>query len=713
MDTLFQDFPSSMYGFKFDHGSVPVYSNHNLVNGFETSPEQIVPYPPSLPTSPDSPVDSASSSGMNSYGHPLDNIPFANEMLKYINEMLMEEDLEEKTCMLQDCLALQAAEKSFYEVLAHDYPASANPVSPCTGRNYYNPDYNLTQSRSIGSNLVESSGIYSPGEFNSSYVQTSLIDSLERTSLFPDLQSSETMIEPFRHFRREIVEASKSFLNGDKIVLAPENNQLSSWPYVPDGRYQSPSGSRGRKNYQRDQDGDDLEEGRSCKQSALSLEDSEQSEMFDEVLLCKGENEESPKCSFNGNSQQNGQLKGSINGGTTRKKKNGKKSEMVDLWSLLTQCAQAVAINDQRTANELQKQISQHSSESGDGTQRLAHYFANALKTRLAGMGAPSYTHLLSNRTSAADILKAYRVYVLACPFKKMSNFYANKRIMEVAENATTLHIVDFGICYGFQWPCLIQRLSARTGGPPKLRITGIEFPQPGFRPSERVEETGRRLKRYCERFNVPFKYNVIAKKWETIQLEELKIDKDEVVVVNCMYRLKNLPDDTVAPTSARDTVLKLIRSINPELFIHGIASGTYNAPFFVTRFREALFHFSAQFDIFDANVSREDPQRMMYEKEVLGRDIMNVVACEGTERVERPETYKQWQARTLRAGFKQVPLDQELMKKVTNMVQSNYHRDFVVDVDGRWMLQGWKGRVIYALSCWKPVRSHSSSPRD
>ncbi|XP_022730510.1 scarecrow-like protein 30 [Durio zibethinus] len=711
MDTLFKDFPSSMYGLKFDHVSVPVHSNHILAKGFIESPEQIVPSPPSIPTSPESPVDSASSSGMSSDGHPLDNVPFANEMLKYINEMLMEEDLEEKTCMLQDCLALQAAEKSFYEVLGHEYPLSADSISACTGKNYYNPDDNLTHSRSIGSsdsyttatNSAEPSRIYSPDEFNSSYIQTSLIDSLERTSLFPDLQI-ETTIEPFRHFGRDVGKASTSPLNDDKVLLAPESNQLSRLS-VPDVRYQSPSRSRGRKSYQRE-DGDYLEEGRSNKQSALSLEDSEQSEMFDEVLLCKGENEDSTIGSLNGNSQQNGLLKGSVNGRTTRRKKNGKKSEVVDLWSFLIQCAQAVANNDQRTANVLLKQISQHSSASGDGTQRLAHYFANALKTRLAGMGAPSYSTLLSNRTSAAEILKAYRVYVLACPFKKMSNFYANKKIMEVAEKATTLHIVDFGICYGFQWPCLIQRLSARAGGPPKLRITGIEFPQPGFRPAERVEETGRRLKRYCERFNVPFEYNVIAKKWETIQLQELKIKEDEAVVVNCMHRLKNLPDDTVAPTSARDTVLKLIRSINPELFILVTANGTYNAPFFVTRFREALFHFSAQFDIFEANVSREDPQRMMFEKEVLGKDIMNVVACEGSERVERPEAYKQWQARILRAGFKQVSLDQEHLKKVMNMVQSSYHRDFAVDVDGRWMLQGWKGRVIYALSCWKPVRN-------
>ncbi|GLU11587.1 hypothetical protein SLE2022_283240 [Rubroshorea leprosula] len=589
MDTLLQDLPSSIHGLRFDHGSFPVCSNHNLFSGLNPSRNLVVPpppVPPPNPESPPSPMDPAPSLVMNPDGHP-DDTPYANLVLKYINEMLMEEDMEEKTCMLQDCLALQAAEKSFYEVLVEHSP---------------------------------------PSESN-------------------------------------------------------------------------PSRSRGRKNYERG-DGGYLEEGRSNKQTAFSLDDSdsESSEMFDDVLLCKGGNDGRLLPTVTEKSQNKGST-----AGATRRRRKSNKGEVVDLWSILTQCAQAVSINDQRTATELLKQIRQHSSESGDGTQRLAHYFAMGLETRVAGMGAPAYLPV-SSRTSAADILKAYEVFVLACPFKKMSNFYANKSIVKLAEKATTIHIIDFGICYGFQWPCLIQRLSERTGGPPKLRITGIEFPQPGFRPAERVEETGRRLKKYCERFNVPFEYNVIAKKWETIRLEELKLGKDEVITVNCLYRMKNLPDDTVVPNSVRDTVLKLIKDIKPDLFIHGVINGTYNAPFFVTRFREALFHFSALFDIFEVNANRESQQRMMFEREIFGKDIMNVIACEGIQRVERPETYKQWQTRHLRAGFRQVGLDQELLKTVRTMVKSSYHRDFLIDVDGNWMLQGWKGRVIHALSCWKPA---------
>jgi len=35
--------------------------------------------------------------------------------------------------------------------------------------------------------------------------------------------------------------------------------------------------------------------------------------------------------------------------------------------------------------------------------------------------------------------------------------------------------------------------------------------------------------------------------------------------------------------------------------------------------------------------------------------------------------------------------------------VKDIYHKDFVIDEDSGWLLQGWKGRIIYAISTWKP----------
>ncbi|GMY10902.1 scarecrow-like protein 30 [Fagus crenata] len=708
MDTLFEEIsgPGFMKEFKFNHDSDTPLSKQDVVNRFQVNHEFF--HQPLLPTNPQQDLSdsnsSPSSSGSTSLeGDPSDSGEISHVTLKYIKEILMEEDLGDKPCMLQDCLALQAAEKSFYEVLGQKYPPSTGQLSHCFDQNIDTPDRSSSVDSSnsytiaIADNLVESNWVYDQEELKSFGIQNSLFDSAGNTLLLPD-SFSET-------------HSAKSLPNGNQEII-----DLESTPSGPpkhsterNRRQTSPNGSSRRKNHQREES-DYLEEGRSNKHSVVYARDSEPLEMYDKILLCPGADHESTPCSLhdpagNGASRKL-QHNGKTSKQTTRSKKQGDKGEIVDFWSLLTQCANAVASSDQRTTNELLKQIRQHSSQYGDGNQRLAYYFANALESRLAGTKIPGYTAAVSNGTSAADILKAYQVYVTACPFKRMSNFFANRTIRRLAQTqkATRLHIIDFGITYGFQWPCLIQRLSERPGGPPKLRITGIELPQPGFRPAERVEETGRRLENYCKRFNVPFEYNVIAQKWETIQLEDLKIDKDELTVVNCMYRLKHIPDETVAMHNPRDSVLKLIKRINPDLFVHGVVNGTYNAPFFVTRFREALFHFSSLFDMFDANVPREDEQRSLFEKEIFGRDAMNVIACEGLERVERPETYKQWQVRNLRAGFRQLPLDQELLQKVKKTVKLEYHKDFVVDVDGQWILQGWKGRILHALSCWKPT---------
>lgn len=448
---------------------------------------------------------------------------------------------------------------------------------------------------------------------------------------------------------------------------------------------------------------DDLEvEGRKSKQSTLCDEETVR-EMFDKVLLCTDKN-----CAFHSPMPADAQIsggyvKGSGNRRGRRKGRSGAgaEQETVDLTTLLIHCAQAAAIDDHRNSSELLKQIRKHSSATGDAGQRLAHYFADGLEARLAGTGSSIYRSLAAKRTSTGDMLKAYNLYVKACPFRIISHFVANMTILNATKSVTRLHIIDYGIMYGFQWPILMQRLSKRSGGPPILRITGIDFPLSGFRPAERVEATGRRLHEYAHMFNVPFEYQAIAAKWDTIQVKDLNIKSDEFIVVNCLYRMRNMMDETATDDSPRTRVLNTIRKLNPNLFVHGIVSGTYNAPFFVTRFKEAMFFFSSIFDMLEANASRMDEHRLLIEREFFGREAVNVIACEGTERIERPETYKQWQMRNLRAGFRQLPLDREIMTRARYKVSKTYPRDFLVDEDNKWMLQGWKGRVIYALSAW------------
>lgn len=742
MDARLRGFSGSINGIGLSNQPVSVLPNHNFVTGrfdnvfvdhnFGDCHNYLQPDPTQSNNMPPSSV-------VNHEDEPQEDCDFSDAVLRYINQMLMEEDIEDKGCMLQESLDLQAAEKSFYDVIGKKYPPSPENHFAVNGNTSQNPDYlvdngvvngnsYLVDYNSWAQNRSEyyyesllpplpmssiSQSSYSSSNSVITSVDGNMVDSPSSNNFqFPDWSNENQSIW---QFKKGVEEASKFLPNENELLVNLEVNRLLS--KLPKGGNSEGAvkveknnmENRRKKNPYRDEA--ELLDDRSSKQAAIFSESPLRTKMFDSILLCslgKGKNEvaalrDELKNASSKSSQQNGQARGSGGGRGRGKKQNGKK-EVIDLRTLMIHCAQAVAADDQRSANELLRRIRHHSSPFGDGNQRLAHIFADGLEARLAGTGSQIYKGLISKRTSAADLLKAYQLYLAACPFRKLSNFTSNKTIRTLSEKSMTVHVIDFGILYGFQWPTFIQRISMRPGGPPKLRITGIEFPQPGFRPAERVEETGRRLADYAKDFNVQFEYIAIAKRWDTIQLEELKIEPDEFLVVNCLYRAKNLLDETVAVDSSRNMLLSLIRKINPNIFIHGIVNGAFNAPFFVTRFREALFHFSAMFDMLETIVPREDRERMLIEREIFGREALNVIACEGWERVERPETYKQWQVRNMRAGFVQIPFDRDILKAAMDRVRTSYHKDFVIDEDSHWLLQGWKGRIIYALSAWKPV---------
>jgi hypothetical protein len=101
------------------------------------------------------------------------------------------------------------------------------------------------------------------------------------------------------------------------------------------------------------------------------------------------------------------------------------------------------------------------------------------------------YQKLMAKRKNTTDMLKAYRLFIAACPFANVAYYYSNQTIVDVLVGQPTVHIIDFGITFGFQWPSLIQRFANREGGPPNLRITGIDVPEPGFRLCKKIEETG------------------------------------------------------------------------------------------------------------------------------------------------------------------------------------------------------------------------------
>ncbi|WOL14997.1 scarecrow-like protein 9 isoform X1 [Canna indica] len=652
-----------------------------------------------------------------------DDSEFSDILLRYMQTLM--ESVDEKINVNPENPPLLAAEQPFLGILGENLPISPDKPTLCSNHVSDSPDGSISDnhSNSSGSAELQVHPLQVHESSQSSFSPIQGFDNIVeggKKSLLGMLAAPDSLpqVQPTWQFQRGLHETQKLLSSKDTSVIDLEADDFY-FPQDPHkernmvvveeenkNREHAVNSSRGQKN---PHGGDlDLEEGRSIKQSAIYADDTCRTPMFDEILLCHGEICTEGVDGFgaktkNGTSKtsRSNNTKGS-SGGKGRGKKQPK-GEIVDLRTLLIHCAQAVAADEHRNANELLKQIRQHSSPHGDANQRLAHWFADGLQARLAGTGSQIYHSLVAKRISVTDVIKSYKLYTIASPFRKISHFFSTQNILNVSGSATRIHIIDFGIYYGLQWPCFLQRLSKRFGTPPKVCMTGIDLPVPGFRPAELIDETGRRLADYARSFNIPFEFRSIASaKWETIRVEDLDLRKDEVLVVNCLFRFKSLMDETVSADNPRDMVLNTIRKMNPDLFVHGIVNGTYGVPFFVTRFREALFHYSSMFDMIETNVQHEDELRQLIEKVLFGREALNVIACEGTERLERPETYKQWHVRNLRAGFMQLPLNRDIVKKAKDKVKSCYHKDFVVDEGSGWLLQGWKGRILYALSTWK-----------
>ncbi|KAI0502042.1 hypothetical protein KFK09_016987 [Dendrobium nobile] len=654
---------------------------------------------------------------------------FSDLVLDYIGQMLMEEEMDDKFDILESNPALEATEKPFYEIIGEKYPPSPDrpPIysSPSSESSEGHRSHNFHSSGITGVNgfadnnqdpaypestELPHSRIYSyQTSISSDYSVASFLEG--DADDFSDLLYKNL---PASQFEKGVEEAMKFLPTQVKLdagdIGFESPHELKEDLASIEGRADDASGRRQKGRHDINFD---LEEQRSSKQSAISYEEpTVSSEMFDMVLLCSNQkfpevittiretiqNEAASK-----NSSEITEVKEPGKGRKSRSKKKQPKKEVVDLQTLLMQCAQTVAAGDHQRAYELLRQIRQHSNPHGDAWQRLAHYFADGLEARLAGTGSAIYNALVSKRKTASDVLKAYQIYLAASPLKMVSYHFSNQTIINAIGKATRVHILDFGIYFGFQWPPFMKMLSALPGGPPKLRITGIDVPQPGFRPEERIEETGRRLHHYAERFHIPFSYQVLASKLDEVKVEDLHLDEEEVLIVNCVFRLNCLGDETMNVDCPRDKFLNNIRKLNPAVFVNVTASGTLGAPFFLTRFREALYHFSALFDMLEVTMPREHEQRMLVERDLYGKSAINIISCEGADRLERPETYKQTQVRCLRAGLEQLHISSEITKMVKSGVRVHYHKDFSVDEDGKWLLLGWRGRIFICLSAWKP----------
>ncbi|KAH9652166.1 Scarecrow-like protein 5 [Citrus sinensis] len=372
-----------------------------------------------------------------------------------------------------------------------------------------------------------------------------------------------------------------------------------------------------------------------------------------------------------------------------------------DLKELLCACAKAIENNDMYAAESLMAESRQMVSVSGDPIQRLGAYMLEGLIARLASSGSSIYKALRCKEPASAELLSYMHLLYEICPYFKFGYMSANGAIAEAMKDENKIHIIDFLIAQGSQWIILIMALASRPGGPPHIRITGIDDSTAAYARGGGLEIVGQRLSKLADLYKVPFEFNAAAISGSEVQLENLEVRPGEALAVNFSMMLHHMPDESVSIQNHRDRLLRLVKGLSPKVVtLVEQEANTNTAPFF-HRFLETMNHYGAIFDSIDVALPRDSKDRINVEQHCLAREIVNLIACEGAERVERHEPFGKWRSRFIMAGFTPYPLSPFVNATIKTLLE-NYNDNYTLEERDGALFLGWKNQAIIVSSAWR-----------
>ncbi|OIT00757.1 PREDICTED: scarecrow-like transcription factor PAT1 [Nicotiana attenuata] len=372
-----------------------------------------------------------------------------------------------------------------------------------------------------------------------------------------------------------------------------------------------------------------------------------------------------------------------------------------DLKHVLIACAKAVSDGDLLTAQVLISELRQMVSVSGEPIQRLGAYILEGLVARLAASGSSICKSLRCKEPASFELLSYMHMLYEICPYFKFGYMSANGAIAEAMKDENRVHIIDFQIAQGSQWVTLIQAFAARPGGPPHIRVTGIDDSTSAYARGGGLNIVGQRLSKLAKAFKVPFEFHAAAISGSDVQVENLGIQPGEALAVNFAFTLHHMPDESVSTENHRDRLLRMVKNLNPKVVTLVEQESNTNTAAFFPRFLETLDYYTGMFESIDMTLPRGHKERINVEQHCLARDVVNIIACEGIERVERHELLGKWKSRFRMAGFSPYPLSSLVNATIKRLLESYSDKYRLEERDGALYL-GWMNRDLVASCAWK-----------
>ncbi|XP_028781614.1 scarecrow-like protein 1 [Neltuma alba] len=368
---------------------------------------------------------------------------------------------------------------------------------------------------------------------------------------------------------------------------------------------------------------------------------------------------------------------------------------------LLLECAGLLSEGNLKEASGMINNLRQMVSIQGDPPQRIAAYMVEGLAARVAESGKCIYKALKCKEPPSSDRLAAMQILFEVCPCFKFGFIAANGAISEAVKDETEVHIVDFDINQGSQYITLLQTLASRPGKPPYMRLTGVDDPESVQRSVGGLKIIGQRLEKLAEALELPFEFRAVPSRTSLVTPSMLECLPGEALVVNFAFQLHHMPDESVSTVNERDQLLRMVKSLNPKLVTVVEQDVNTNTTPFFPRFVEAYNYYSSVFESLDATLPRESQDRMNVERQCLARDIVNIVACDGEDRIERYEVAGKWRARMAMAGFTSSPLSSHVNDSIRKLIRHYCDRYKMKEEMGALHF-GWEDKNLIVASAWR-----------